>query len=125
MALTGLPIGWRIRAGFLDGVLGFALFLLMGFAMIWVGILVGSPFRSVEAVQGFMFTVMFPLTFLANTFAPTEHMPRLAALPRRVEPGLRAHPGRARAVGQRPARAGRRRAAAAPPGAVHDRSGRS
>ena len=23
-----------------------------------------------------MFTVMFPLTFLANTFAPTENMPR-------------------------------------------------
>jgi ABC-2 type transport system permease protein len=31
--------------------------------------------RSVEAVQGFMFTIMFPLTFVANTFAPTESMP--------------------------------------------------
>jgi ABC-2 type transport system permease protein len=31
--------------------------------------------RTVEAVQGFMFTVMFPLTFVANTFAPTEKMP--------------------------------------------------
>ena len=31
--------------------------------------------RTVEAVQGFMFTVMFPLTFVANTFAPTESMP--------------------------------------------------
>ena len=30
--------------------------------------------RTVEAVQGFMFTVMFPLTFVANTFAPTETM---------------------------------------------------
>jgi ABC transporter DrrB family efflux protein len=76
MALTGLTIGWRIRNGLLEGVLGFVLFLLIGFAMIWVGILVGSSFRSVEAVQGFMFTVMFPLTFLANTFAPTENMPQ-------------------------------------------------
>jgi len=75
MALTGLTIGWRIRTSFLEGVMGFVLFLLMGFAMIWVGILVGSKFRSVEGVQGFMFTVMFPLTFLANTFAPTEQMP--------------------------------------------------
>ena len=33
--------------------------------------------RSVEAVNGFMFTVMFPLTFLANTFAPPENMPRV------------------------------------------------
>jgi len=76
MALTGLTIGWRIRNGFFDAVLAFALFLVMGFAMIWVGILVGSSLKSVEGVQGFMFTVMFPLTFLANTFAPTEDMPQ-------------------------------------------------
>ena len=75
MALTGLLIGWRVRNGFLDGVFAFALILLFGFAMIWVGIWVGSLFSSVEAVNGFMFTVMFPLTFLANTFAPTENMP--------------------------------------------------
>ena len=107
MALTGLLIGWRIRDGVADGVLAFALLLLFGFAMIWVGIWVGSLMRSVEAVQGFMFTVMFPLTFVANTFAPTENMPRVAAHDRRVEPGLRAHPGVPRAVGQRPAGAAR------------------
>jgi ABC-type polysaccharide/polyol phosphate export permease len=43
--------------------------------MIWVGILVGSAMRSVEAVNGLMFTTMFPITFLANTFAPTDRMP--------------------------------------------------
>jgi ABC transporter DrrB family efflux protein len=75
MALTGLLIGWRIRDGFVDGVLGFLLLLLFGFALIWLGIWVGSLMRTVEAVQGFMFTVMFPLTFVANTFAPTESMP--------------------------------------------------
>ncbi len=75
MAVTGLAIGWRIDTNVVDAVLGFALYLLMGFAMIWIGILVGSNFRSVEGVQGFMFTVMFPLTFLANTFAPTQNMP--------------------------------------------------
>ena len=76
MALTGLAIGWRMREGFLDAALAFGLFLVMGFAMIWVGILAGASFRTVEGMQGFMFTVMFPLTFLANTFAPTEQMPR-------------------------------------------------
>ena len=75
MALTGLLIGWRIRNGFVDGAFAFGLILLFGFAMIWVGIWVGSLFSSVEAVHGFMFTVMFPLTFVANTFAPTENMP--------------------------------------------------
>lgn len=43
--------------------------------MIWVGILVGSAMRSVESVNGLMFTTMFPITFLANTFAPSERMP--------------------------------------------------
>jgi ABC transporter DrrB family efflux protein len=75
MAVTGLLIGWRIRNGLVDGVLGFLLLLLFGFALIWLGIWVGSIMRTVESVQGFMFTVMFPLTFVANTFAPTESMP--------------------------------------------------
>jgi ABC-2 type transport system permease protein len=75
MGVTGLLIGWRIHNGFLNGVLGFALLLLFGFALIWLGIWVGSLMRTVEAVQGFMFTVMFPLTFVANTFVPTDSMP--------------------------------------------------
>ncbi len=75
MAVTGLLIGWRIRDGVLDAALAFLLLLVFGFSMIWLGILVGSMMRSVEAVQGFMFTVMFPLTFVANTFAPTQSMP--------------------------------------------------
>lgn len=74
MSLTGLVVGWRIRGSFLDAVLAYALLLLWGFAMIWVGILVGSSLRSVEAVNGVMFTTIFPLTFLSNAFAPTERM---------------------------------------------------
>ena len=76
MAVTGLCIGWRIRGGFWDAVLAFALILVFGFGLIWFGILIGSLMRSVEAVNGVMFTVLFPITFLANTFAPTEPMPR-------------------------------------------------
>jgi ABC transporter DrrB family efflux protein len=76
MAVTGLCIGWRIRGGVGDAILAFALILVFGFGMIWFGILIGSLMRSVEAVNGVMFTVLFPITFLANTFAPTEPMPR-------------------------------------------------
>ncbi|HEY0774757.1 MAG TPA: ABC transporter permease, partial [Nocardioidaceae bacterium] len=75
MGLTGLLVGWRIRTNVPDAVLGVLLLLLFGFAMIWLGIWVGSMMRTVEAVQGLMFTVMFPLTFVANTFAPPESMP--------------------------------------------------
>lgn len=76
MTVTGLCIGWRIRGGVGEAALAFALILVFGFGMIWFGILVGSLMRSVEAVNGVMFTVLFPITFLANTFAPTEPMPK-------------------------------------------------
>jgi ABC transporter DrrB family efflux protein len=75
MGLTGLVVGWRIRDGLANAVLAYLVLLLFGFSMIWLGIWVGSLMRSVEAVNGFMFTVMFPLTFVANTFAPPENMP--------------------------------------------------
>jgi len=75
MSLTGLVVGWRIRGSVLDAALAYGLLLLWGFAMIWLGILVGSRMRSVEAVNGVMFTTMFPLTFLSNAFAPVERMP--------------------------------------------------
>jgi ABC transporter DrrB family efflux protein len=75
MALTGVAIGWRIRGSVAEAALAFALVLVFGFGIIWFGILVGSWMRTVEAVNGVMFTVLFPITFLANTFAPTEPMP--------------------------------------------------
>jgi ABC-type multidrug transport system permease subunit len=49
--------------------------VLFGFMMIWIGILVGSSLRSVEAVQGVMFVTIFPITFLSNAFARPEGMP--------------------------------------------------
>ena len=77
MSVTGLFVGWRIRGSVVEAVLAYALLMLWGFAMIWIGILVGSAMRSVEAVNGLMFTTMFPITFLANTFAPTDNMPHV------------------------------------------------
>jgi ABC-type polysaccharide/polyol phosphate export permease len=74
MSLTGLVVGWRIRGSVADALLAYGLLLLWGFAMIWLGILVGSAMRSVEAVNGVMFTTIFPITFLSNAFAPTEEM---------------------------------------------------
>ncbi len=75
MSVTGLFIGWRINEGIGRGLLAYGLLLLFGFAMIWLGILVGSAMRSVEAVNGLMFTTIFPITFLSNAFARTDVMP--------------------------------------------------
>ncbi len=75
MSLTGLVVGWRIRSGFWDAVLGFVLLLVFAYAiswvMAWVGLLVPSP----EVVNNASFVVIFPLTFLANTFVPLSTLP--------------------------------------------------
>lgn len=75
MSLTGLLVGWRIHSGIIDALLGYLVLLGFGFVMIWIGIVVGSRLKTIEAVNGVMFTTTFPITFLANTFAPPESMP--------------------------------------------------
>ncbi|MGX1858210.1 ABC transporter permease [Dietzia sp. NPDC055340] len=75
MSLTGLLVGWRIHTGIIDALLGYLVLVGFGFVMIWIGIVVGSRLKTIEAVNGVMFTTTFPITFLANTFAPPESMP--------------------------------------------------
>jgi ABC transporter DrrB family efflux protein len=75
MSLCGLIVGWRIDGGVLDAVGGYALMLAFSFAIIWLGILMGSMLPSVEAVQGVGFVAIFPITFIASTFVPVDTLP--------------------------------------------------
>lgn len=72
MALTGLLVGWRIREGFVDAILGFALLLLFAYAISWVMAWVGLLVPSVEVINNASFIVIMPLTFVSNAFVPTE-----------------------------------------------------
>ena len=76
MSLCGLAIGWRVHEGIVDAIMGYALLVAFAFAMIWIGVLLGSVVATPEGVQGIAFGVLFPLTFLASTFVPTSTMPR-------------------------------------------------
>ena len=75
MNLTGLLVGWRIRTSVLEALGGFLLLLAFAYAiswvMAWVGLLVPSP----EVVNNASFIIIFPLTFVANTFVPTQGFP--------------------------------------------------
>ena len=88
----------------LEALGGFLLLLVFAYAfswvMAWVGLLAPSP----EVVNNAAFVVIFPLTFVANTFVPTGDAARAVADLRRVEPGVRRRPGRPRGVRQHPAR---------------------
>ena len=75
MSLTGLLIGWRIRTSFLEAVGGFLLLLLFAYAVSWIMAWVGLIVPSVEVVQSASFIVIFPITFIANTFVPSAGLP--------------------------------------------------
>jgi len=75
MSLTGLLVGWRINTNVAEALAGYA--VLLGFAyaiswiMAWIGMLVPSP----EVVNNAAFIVIFPITFVANTFVPLATLP--------------------------------------------------
>lgn len=75
MSITGLIVGWRIDTSVGEALLGYFLLLLFAFAiswiMAWIGMLVPSP----EVVNNASFVVIFPLTFIANTFVPLATLP--------------------------------------------------
>jgi ABC-2 type transport system permease protein len=76
MGITGYLVGWRPTGGFGKMMLGFLFLLLFGYALSWVGVLVGLSAKDARVVQNVSFIVTFPLTFLSNAFAPTTGMPR-------------------------------------------------
>lgn len=75
MSLTGLAVGWRIRTSVLEALGGFLLLLLFAYAISWVFAWVGLLVPSPEVVNNASFVVIFPLTFVANTFVPTDGLP--------------------------------------------------
>ena len=75
MSLTALLIGWRINTSIPEAIGGFLLILLFAYAISWVMAYVGLIVPSVEVVNNASFMVIFPLTFIANTFVPSPTLP--------------------------------------------------
>lgn len=77
MSLAGLLVGWRIRGSVLDAVAAYALLLFFAYGFSWVMACIGLLVPTPEVVNNASFIVLFPLTFVANTFVPSETLPRL------------------------------------------------
>lgn len=75
MSVAGLIVGWRIRGSILEAVLGFVLLLLFSYAFSWVMACIGLVVPTPEVVNNASFVVLFPITFIANTFVPSETLP--------------------------------------------------
>jgi ABC-2 type transport system permease protein len=79
MALTGLVVGWRIRSSVLEAAGGFLLLLVFAFAISWIMATVALLVRTPEVVNNASFIVIFPLTFIANTFVSISNLPPVLA----------------------------------------------
>jgi ABC transporter DrrB family efflux protein len=75
MSITGLIVGWRIRTSVWEAIAGYLLLLAFAYAISWVMALVGLSVPTPEVVNNAAFMVIFPLTFIANTFVPTQNFP--------------------------------------------------
>lgn len=75
MSLSGLAMGWRIRGSALEALGGFLILLVFAYAFSWVMAMVGLLAPGPEVVNNAAFIVIFPLTFVAQTFVPIDTLP--------------------------------------------------
>jgi len=75
LSISGLIIGWGVHTDFVHALGAYALLLMLAASMIWIGTFLGVMVRSPDAVQGLVFIVVFPLTFIASAFVPLGGLP--------------------------------------------------
>ncbi|MBX4169469.1 ABC transporter permease [Rhodococcus pyridinivorans] len=75
MSLTGLLVGWRINTSVGEALAGYLLLLLFAYALSWVMAVIGMWIRTPEVFNNASFMVIFPLSFIANTFVDPSSMP--------------------------------------------------
>jgi ABC transporter DrrB family efflux protein len=75
MWIVGMLVGFRPDGGIAANALAIGIMLLFGFALSWLGVAAGSLVRTPEALQGIIFAVVFPLTFVSSAFVRPADMP--------------------------------------------------
>jgi ABC-2 type transport system permease protein len=75
MSLAGLVVGWRIHTNVFEAIGGYLLLLVFAYAFSWIMAFVGLKVGKVEVVNNASFMVIFPLTFIANTFVQVQSLP--------------------------------------------------
>ncbi|GAB3210772.1 ABC transporter permease [Marinactinospora thermotolerans] len=75
VALVGFAIGWRIDAPAAHVLAALGLLLLFGYAMLWVGVLLGLALRTPDTVNSVSGLVLVVFSFLSTSFIPVEALP--------------------------------------------------
>jgi oleandomycin transport system permease protein len=68
-------LGFRIHTSPLAFLAGVGVLLMLGLAISWVAVYIGSVAKTPQAVQGVGQLVLFPLMFASSIFAPANTMP--------------------------------------------------
>ncbi len=74
LALTALVVGWRPDGGVAATLAAFGLLLLLRFALIWVGVLLGLMVPN-EEMAGNLFALAFPFAMISSAFVAPSLMP--------------------------------------------------
>ncbi|MQA85787.1 MAG: ABC transporter permease [Streptosporangiales bacterium] len=74
LAAAALVVGWRSDGGPVATAAAFGLLLLLRFALIWIGVLVGLMVPNEEAA-GNLFAVAFPFAMISSAFVAPSLMP--------------------------------------------------
>ncbi len=75
VTLYGVILGFRFHSNVPAIVAAYLLVMTFALALCWVWVFLGLLVKTPQALQGFAFVVMFPLTFGSNVFVPTQTMP--------------------------------------------------
>lgn len=75
MSAVGVAVGWRTHRGLGYILAGYGLLLLFGFAMSWIGALIGMSASNPAMASNAGFVWLFPLTFISNAFVPLQTLP--------------------------------------------------
>ena len=75
MWVVGFAVGYRPEGGIGANLAAIGIMLLFGFALSWLGVAAGALVRTPEALQGIIFAVVFPLTFVSSAFVLTSTLP--------------------------------------------------
>ena len=71
----GYVIGFRAETDVFQVLAACVLAISFALCLCWISVFIGMKARTPGAVQGILFLALFPLTFGASTFVPTDTLP--------------------------------------------------
>ena len=71
----GYVIGFRAETDVFQVLAACVLAIGFALCLCWISVFIGMKARTPGAVQGILFLALFPLTFGASTFVPTDTLP--------------------------------------------------